>query len=131
MSTDTRERFLIELRPDPAYVAPARTFAYELARQAGVAEELLDDIKVAVSEACNRALGSTGLPDGLRVKAERRADRLFFEIPQGEARAASSSTTDRLTAALSLELITVLFEDGEATVDEDGASVVRFSVPAA
>jgi hypothetical protein len=120
---------MIELQPGPAYVAPARTFAYELARQAGVAEELLDDVKVAVSEACTRALGSTGLPDGLRVKAERGEDRLFFEIPQGEGRAASSSTTDRLTAALSLELISVLFEDGEATVDEDGAAVVRFSVP--
>jgi hypothetical protein len=121
---------MIELRADPAYVAPARTFAYELARQAGVAEDLLDDVKVAVSEACTRALGSTGLPDGLRVKAERREGRLFFEIPQGEARADPGSTTDRLRAALSLELITVLFEDGEATVDEDGMPVVRFSVPA-
>lgn len=131
MSTETPDRFLIELRPDPAYVAPARTFAYELARQSGVAEELLDDVKVAVSEACTRALGSTGHPDGLRVKAERRGDRLFFEIPQGETPPAATSTTDRLTAALSLELITVLFEDGEATVDQDGVPVVRFSVPAA
>ena len=130
MSIDARDRFMIELRPDPAYVAPARTFAYELARQAGVPEELLDDIKVAVSEACTRALGSTGLPDGLRVKAERREGRLFFEIPQGETRGTPGTTTDRLTAALSLELITVLFEDGEATVDADGDPVIRFSVPA-
>lgn len=131
MTTDTAERFLIELRPDPAYVAPARMFAAELARQARVAEELLDDVKVAVGEACSRALGSPGLPDGLRVKAVRQEGRLFFEIPQGQPRAASGSTTDRLTAALSLELISVLFEDGEATVDEDGAPVIRFSVPTA
>jgi hypothetical protein len=131
VSTEAAERFMIDLRPDPAYVAPARMFAAELARQAGVAEELLDDVKVAVSEACSRALGSPELPDGLRVKAARRDGRVFFEIPQGEQGAASGSTTDRLTAALSLELIGVLFEDGEAAVDEDGASVIRFSVPTA
>jgi hypothetical protein len=40
------ERFLLEVRPEAAYVAPARIFAAELARQSGVAEELLDDVKV-------------------------------------------------------------------------------------
>jgi hypothetical protein len=92
--------------------------------------ELLDDVKVAVGEACARALGSAGLEDGLRVKAYHRDGRLFFEIPQGETpKPSETTTTDRLTAALSLELITVLFSDGEATVDEDGAPVIRFSVP--
>jgi Histidine kinase-like ATPase domain len=125
------DRFLLDLRPEPAYVAPARIFASELARQAGVSEELLDDVKVAVGEALNRALGAPTPPDELRVKASRRDGRLFFEIPQGETVGTPGSTTDRLTAALSLELITVLFEDGEAVVDEHGEPVIRFSVPAA
>ena len=129
MSTDLDERFWIDLRPEPAYVAPARIFAAELARQSGVAEELLDDVKVAVGEALSRAL-TTQAPDGLRVKVTRRSDRLFFEVPQGQALEASESTTDRLTAALSLELISVLFEDGEAAVGEDGEPLIRFSVPA-
>ncbi len=129
--TEAEDRFLIELRPDPAYVATARMFAAELARQVGLADDLLDDLKVAVGEACARALGSGGLEDGLRVKASRRGNRLFFEVPQGDARQPASSATDQLTAALSLELITVLFEDGEATTDEEGAAVVRFSVPIA
>lgn len=128
MSTDLGERFLIDLRPEPAYVAPARIFAAELARQSGVAEELLDDVKVAVGEALSRAL-HTRIPEGLRVKVSRRDERLFFEIPQGQGLEGSDSTTDRLTAALSLELITVLFEDGEAAADEDGQPVIRFSVP--
>lgn len=125
MSAD--ERFLIELRPEPAYVAPARIFAAEVARQAGVGEEVLDDVKVAVGEALTRALG-TGVTDGLQVRAARRGDRLFFEIPQGRGGGIPDSSTDRLTAALSLELITVLFDDGEATEDEDGEPVIRFSV---
>ena len=127
MSTDVEERFWADLRPEPAYVAPARMFAAELARQSGVNEEILDDVKVAIGEALSRAL-TTRAPDGLRVKAILRGGRLFFEIPQGEALDASESTTDRLTAALSLELITVLFEDGEAAVGEDGQPVIRFSV---
>lgn len=128
MSADTADRFWIDLRPEAAYVAPARIFAAELARQSGVDEEVLDDVKVAVGEALARAL-STEAPGGLRVRATLRDDRLLFEIPQGHALEASESTTDRLSAALSLELITVLFEDGEAAVDEDGEPVIRFSVP--
>ena len=125
MSPD--ERFLLEVRPEAAYVAPARIFAAELARQSGVAEELLDDVKVAVGEALSRALGST--PDGLTVKARRSEQRLFFEIPQGQPTDVRLSDTDRLTAALRLELVTVLFDDAEATVDEEGEPVIRFSVP--
>jgi hypothetical protein len=125
------ERFLLDLRPEPAYVAPARIFASELARQVGVSEELLDDVKVAVGEALNRAMGAPTPPDELRVKAYLRDRRLFFEIPQGEVVGDPDSTTARLTAALSLELITVLFEDGEAAVDEDGEPMIRFSVPVA
>jgi hypothetical protein len=128
VSADLEERFLIDLRPEAAYLAPARIFAAELARQSGVTEELLDDVKVAVGEALNRAI-NTRIAEGLRVKATRRVDRLAFEIPQGEGLNDSESTTDRLTAALSLELITVLFEDGEAALDEDGQPVIRFSVP--
>jgi hypothetical protein len=128
VSADLDERFWIDLRPEPAYVAPARIFAAELARQSGVGEELLDDVKVAVGEALSRAL-KTQAPDGLRVKATHREGRLSFEIPQGEALDDSESTTDRLTAALSLELITVLFVDGEGATGEDGEPVIRFSVP--
>jgi hypothetical protein len=128
VSADLEERFLIDLRPEAAYLAPARIFAAELARQSGVTEELLDDVKVAVGEALNRAI-NTRIAEGLRVKATRRVDRLAFEIPQGEGLNDSESTTDRLTAALSLELITVLFEDGEAALYEDGQPVIRFSVP--
>jgi anti-sigma regulatory factor (Ser/Thr protein kinase) len=49
----------VELRftPVPAHVRTARLVAAVLARRAGVAEELIDEVKLAVGEACARAVG--------------------------------------------------------------------------
>jgi hypothetical protein len=121
------ERFEIELPGDPAYVATARMFASSLARQVGVEEEMLDDLKLAVSEACARALGFAAAGDGLRVKAHLAEDRLVFEIPQGSGSASPPPTGD-LAPGLSLELVTVLFDDAEVIQDDDGTPAVRFSV---
>lgn len=42
--------------PDPQYVRTARLVGVAVARRAGVAEELLDDVRLAVGEACARAV---------------------------------------------------------------------------
>ncbi len=49
----------VELRftPLPAHVRTARLIAAVLARRAGVEEELIDEVKLAVGEACARAVG--------------------------------------------------------------------------
>jgi hypothetical protein len=122
------ERFEIDLPGDPAYVATARMFASSLARQVGVDEEMLDDLKLAVSEACARALGF-GAGEGLRVRAHLADERLVFEIPQGES--GPSGATADLAAGLSLELVTVLFDDAELLQEDDGTYTVRFSVKVA
>jgi anti-sigma regulatory factor (Ser/Thr protein kinase) len=99
-----------------------------VARQIGVGEELLDDLKLAISEACARALVSA--PDGpLRVAAFRTGDRLVFEVNQGERGLPGGSGGEELAAGLSLELITVLFDDAEVARGPDGTPVVRFSLP--
>jgi anti-sigma regulatory factor (Ser/Thr protein kinase) len=127
-ATGTTERFSIELRPDPAYLATARMFAATVGRQVGVEEELLDDLKLAVSEACARALASD--PNGrLRVVAVRTEDRLVFEVSQGQPGRSDTPAAGDLAAGLSLELVTVLFDDAEVARDLDGTPVVRFSVP--
>jgi serine/threonine-protein kinase RsbW len=41
----------------PAHVRTARLIAVAVARRAGVAEDLLDEIRLAVGEACSRAVG--------------------------------------------------------------------------
>lgn len=126
----TTERFSIELAPEPAYLSAARMFAATLARQVGVDEEVLDDVKLAVSEACARALASP--PEGrLRVAAVRTEDRLVFEVDQGDVGEQDGPGSDDLAAGLSLELITVLFDDAEVVRGPGGTPLIRFSVPAA
>jgi anti-sigma regulatory factor (Ser/Thr protein kinase) len=127
-------RFTLELPPDSAYVSAARLFAATVAREVGVAEELLDDIKVAVGEASARALATA--PDRpLSVVAEGRDDRLTFAVAQGEPPTVSGGdltstpTPQELAAGLNLELITALFEDADVFQGDDGGAVVRFSVP--
>jgi anti-sigma regulatory factor (Ser/Thr protein kinase) len=41
----------------PAHVRTARLVALAVARRAGVAEDLLDEVRLAVGEACSRAVG--------------------------------------------------------------------------
>jgi hypothetical protein len=131
-----RERFTLDLPPDSAYVSAARLFAVTVARQAGVSEELLDDLKVAVGEASARALATA--PDRLlSVVVEREGGRLTFEIAQGTAPSAgpadltSTPTPQELAAGLNLELITALFDDADVVQGAAGTPAVRFSVPEA
>jgi anti-sigma regulatory factor (Ser/Thr protein kinase) len=42
--------------PDPAYVRTVRLVAVAVARRAGVADELLDEVRLAIGEACTRAI---------------------------------------------------------------------------
>lgn len=129
------ERFTLELPPEAAHVSAARLFAATVARQAGVAEDLLDDVKVAIGEACARALATA--PDRpLSVAAQRHHARLVFEVSQGEPPSVtpgdltSTPTPQELAAGLNLELITALFEDADVVEERDGVAAVRFSVPA-
>jgi anti-sigma regulatory factor (Ser/Thr protein kinase) len=47
----------VRFTPLPANVRTARLVALAVARRAGVAEDLLDEVRFAVGEACSRAVG--------------------------------------------------------------------------
>lgn len=129
---DGSERFTIELPAEPAYVATARMFASTLARHFEVEEELVDDIKLAVSEACTRALGSDG---ELALAALHVEGRLTFEVAQVDLPApspeADTPTPEELAAGLGVELIRALFEDADLVRGTGGGRAIRFSVPSA
>lgn len=125
------ERFTLELPRDPAFVATARMFASSLARHFEIGEDTVEDLKLAISEACTRALAALDTDRSLSVSAARDDGRLVFEISQGELpQPADEDTpaTEALAAGLGLELITALFEDAEIATDAEGLPVVRFSV---
>ena len=132
MSTAT-EQFTLELPSDPAFITTARMFACSLARHFDM-EESVDDLTLAISEACTRALAAESTNGSLFVRVMLDDGRLVFEIPQGDLRAPADSDTptpshEAMAAGLSLELITALFEDTAMAVDEQGGPVLRFSIP--
>lgn len=135
MTAPSPDRFTLEAPSDPAYVSAARLFAATVARQVGVAEENLDDVKVAIGEACARAL-ATAPERPLSVRAERSDLRLAFEVDQGQASPSSPSdptstpTPQELAVGLNLELITALFDDADVVLRSDGTPMLRFSVEA-
>ncbi|HEV2088643.1 MAG TPA: ATP-binding protein [Cryptosporangiaceae bacterium] len=62
--------------PKPAHVRIARLVAVATAREAGVDEELLDEIRLAVGEACSRAVGLH--------RQHGRSDLVVLEFTVGE-----------------------------------------------
>lgn len=128
------ERFTLELPSDPAFISTARMFVCSLARHFEMDEEVIEDLTLAISEACTRALAAEGTNGSLSVSAARTDGRLVFEIPQGDLRQPPKAETptpshEAMAASLSLELITALFEDAEMAVGEQGLPVLRFSIP--
>ena len=128
------ERFAIELPGEPAYVATARLFASTLARHFDVEDDVIEDLKLAIGEACARALATVERDPRLALRAERADGRLVFEVPQGELREPAPTETptpsaEELAAGLSLELVGALFADTELADGEAGSRVLRFSVP--
>jgi anti-sigma regulatory factor (Ser/Thr protein kinase) len=60
----------LSFSPAPAHVGTARLVAVAVARRAGVAEELLEEIRLAIGEACSRAVTlhrTQGLSDMVEV----------------------------------------------------------------
>ena len=67
----------------PAHVRTARLVALAVARRAGVADELIDEVRLAVGEACSRAVGvnqgkSADSPVVMRLVDEQ--DRFTVEV---------------------------------------------------
>lgn len=120
----------LELPPDAAYISTARIFGSALARHYGVPEGAVEDLKLALSEACAALvrgsaarilIGATPLDHRLRYRVSGGA------LPAGPA--ASEDDTPSSLAVGGLELIRALFEDAEIAVADQRASV-SFSVPA-
>jgi len=59
----------LTLKPDPAHVRLVRLVAVALGRLHGIAEDVLDDVRLATGEACGRAV-ATHLHHGLSLPVE-------------------------------------------------------------
>jgi hypothetical protein len=129
MPTATEQQFHLQLPPEASLVVTARMFASGLARLSGCSDERVEDVKLAVSEACAFALSAGGSLDSLTVDAHRDGQRLTFQV--GPAPDAPVGGHEAEAAALpqGLDLVRLIFDDARVTTAPRRAeSVVCFSV---
>lgn len=142
----------LEFSPAPAHVRTARLVAVAVARRAGVAEEVLDEVRLAVGEACSRAVAlhqlyqltdlvEVEMADGARFTV-RVSDRGPAEtrpetdsVPDPVELVADSDTSfpaPSVAVGMGLALLTGLVDDLQVVPRWDGAGTsVRMSWPTA
>jgi serine/threonine-protein kinase RsbW len=77
------EELMLDIPPDPEQVRTARLFAAATARHFQLDEERVEDLKVAISEACTNAITSharAGISDPVTIVATRIPSGLRFAV---------------------------------------------------
>jgi anti-sigma regulatory factor (Ser/Thr protein kinase) len=135
----------VSFTPLTAHVRTARLVALAVARRAGVADEMLDEVRLAVGEACSRAVGVHTLIGGDQpVKMKLSDDRSSFtnevidvgtldEDPAGllsgidlaeiSSRALDDEIPDALPSGFGLAVIKGLVEDVDVVSDATSTRV--------
>ncbi len=130
----SKPRFLLEFPARAEDVSTARIFGAAIARHFGCDETEIDDLKIALSEACANAVRGTDSVEPVRVIVSVEGDDLAFEVEGGgwEARKEGILQNDELptgehAASLGVELIMTLFPDARVVEGPTGSSL-RFAV---
>lgn len=136
----------VELRfsAQPEHVRTARLVAAAVARRAGVDEAVLDEVRLAVGEACSRAVGlhrSHGITAPVSVVLTEEEKAFSIEVGDGVpgpgsdpaapgARSGVSGGPDEPEDEMGLAVISGLVDDVEVRSGADGG-VIRMSWPTA
>jgi anti-sigma regulatory factor (Ser/Thr protein kinase) len=120
----------------PEHVRTARLVAAAVARRAGVDESVLDEVRLAVGEACSRAVGlhrRSGIDDAVRVRLIEQEKRFLIEVGDGVGPGSGGDGDDAeggdaAEAAMGLAVISGLVDDLDIGSDADGG-LVRMSWP--
>jgi len=132
----------IEIPPKPDYVALVRHVVGAVARMGGLSPDLVDNVKLAVSEAATNAVTMTARAqseDMVEIRAELEGDRLVVQVTDrgshDEAlRSLESGETDpssldfSFERGLSLPLIQGLVDEFQIEPRDGGGSVVRMTI---
>jgi len=124
----------------PEHVRTARLVAAAVARRAGVDEAVLDEVRLAVGEACTRAVGlhlSNGVDAPVRVALTEEEKKFSIEVGDesptsaGHAPGSHPDVDDEAESEdeMGLAVISGLVDDVEVTTSETGG-VIRMSWPA-
>jgi serine/threonine-protein kinase RsbW len=131
------DRFRLEFSSDPRFISTARLFAAAVARYFDCDEETVDDIKLAISEACTNAVKAPDaldgkLPVGILVHPENAAIEFAVIDRAGgfdETAVAPPDLADDLAeGGIGLQIIRSLFPQAVVEHNPDGGTTVRFAV---
>jgi serine/threonine-protein kinase RsbW len=129
-----RVGWVLEIPPLAAYAGTARLFVGAVARQFGVDEGSVDDLKLAVSEACNGAIrvrAGEAEDRSIRIAGTKGDSSLAFEIEDAVEPGASpiATTTEELVRGLGVELIQALFPEAKMLPSRRGGTSVLLTLP--
>jgi serine/threonine-protein kinase RsbW len=131
----------VTFTPLPAHVRTARLVATAVARRSGVAESLLDEVRLAVGEACSRAVEAHQLhcpAEPVRIALTDHAGRFEIEVVNNSQAAVPASGPghdgadlavwadgggEAGTAGLSLAVIAGLADDVKISQTPAGTSI--------
>ena len=121
----------------PEHVRTARLVAAAVARRAGVDEAALDEVRLAVGEACSRAVGlhrNNGVEEPVRVLLTEEDKKFSIEVVDevpGNASGPSQGVEDDAAddeGEMGLAVISGLVDDVEV-IDTDRGGVIRMTWP--
>ena len=118
----------------PEHVRTARLVAAAVARRAGVDEAVLDEVRLAVGEACSRAVGlhhNAGITTPVQVKLIEEEKQFSIEVgdeaprsaPGDRAPGAAGDDVETEEDEMGLAVISGLVDDVEVTAGENGGSI--------
>ena len=117
----------VSFTPLPAHVRTARLVATAVARRSGVSESLMDEVRLAVGEACSRAVETHALycPDEpVKVALSNQAGRFEIEVVNaGRLPGADGADGTLMPPGFSLAVIAGLADDVQINETEGGTSV--------
>lgn len=112
----------------PEHVRTARLVAAAVARRAGVDEAVLDEVRLAVGEACTRAVGlhqSAGLTAPVEVRLVEEEKQFSIEVgDEAPVAAPSAGGADAEEDDMGLAVISGLVDDVQVT-----PGLIRMSWP--
>ncbi len=124
----------LSFTPLPAHVRTARLVAAAVARRSGVDESLLDEVRLAVGEACSRAVEEHRLhcpTEPVRLALTEEAGRFEVEVTDTSLRPAGPGTGRAVVpGGFGIAVIAGLADDVQISETSAGTSI-RMSWPSA
>ncbi|MEV6053334.1 ATP-binding protein [Streptomyces sp. NPDC052107] len=123
----------------PEHVRTARLVAAAVARRAGVDEAVLDELRLAVGEACSRAVGlhqSSGISAPVKVALIEEEKQFSIEVgdeaphaaPGGTPGAGQAGEAEIEEDEMGLAVISGLVDDVQVSTGHDGG-LIRMTWP--